>query len=507
MRDHTGMSNGAETQDDTVTISLRSITRGATLSIIGQSLSKALGFVLNLILTRGLGPGLYGVYIYGNTLISIISILARLGSGKSILRFIPQYEESPALRNGMLGLAYLTALTASIIMALALFYFAPVISTYTLDNALLIDVLRILAIVLPFNTLSNLTNNVFRGIERLEYQIIVSDVISPITRILFVGIALILGYSIVGVVTAIAIGGVVILVVALLVLFTCTDLRPSLDQSYEQSREFYNFSLPLTLKDLGGVLYSRVDILMVGFFLAENTVGIYKVAIVISSMLIIPLGAFNQLFPPVASRLYSNGEMGELNSVYSIVTRWTFTIALLPALGALLYRTEILSVFGEGFSSGGLVLFLFAIAQLTNCAVGPSGYVLMMTDHQYLTLVNQWTLGVLNTVLNYIFILEFGLIGAAVATAGVLAGINVLRVVEVWYIERLFPYSTKFWKPIAAGVGAAIVMRVCQQIFNDYILLVVGGFTGALTFVILIYLFGIEADDRDFFHEVINDIG
>jgi len=498
------MTDGAE--DETVTLSLRSITRGASLSIAGRVLSNGLGFVINLLLTRGLGAGLYGVYAYGSTLMSIVSIFARLGSGKSILRFLPEYEEKPVLRNSVLGLAYLTALIASIVMGAVLFFVAPFITQYTLDNPLLTGVFRILAIVLPFNTLSNLTNSVFRGIERLEYQIFVSNIVSPITRILFIGVALLLGYSLLGVISAIAIAGVVVLGVALLVLVTRTSLQPGLNRSYEQSQEFYNFSLPLTLKDLGSFLYNRVDILMVGFFLAESSVGIYKIAIVISTMLVIPLGAFNQLFPPVASRLYSNREMAELESVYSIVTRWTFTVALLPALGAILFRTEVLAIFGEEFTAGGLVLVLFAFAQLTNCAVGPSGFVLMMTDHQYLNLANQWTLGVLNAVLNYVFILKFGLIGAAVATASVLAGINVLRVVEVWCTERLFPYSWKFWKPTGAGIGAGLVMAGCQLFATDFTLLIIGGGSGALAYVGILYMLGIEDNDREFFEEAIADM-
>jgi len=495
-----------EADDETVTPSLRSITRGASLSIAGRILSNGLGFVINLLLTRGLDAGLYGIFAYGNTLMSIVSIFARLGSGKSILRFLPEYEETPALRNGVLGLAYLTALIASVVMGAVLYFVAPLVTEYTLDNPLLTDVLRILAIVLPFNTLSNLTNSVFRGLERLEYQIFLSSIVSPITRILFIGAALLLGYSLLGVVTAIAIGGVVVFGVALLVLFARTDLRPGLDQSYGQSREFYNFSLPLTLKDLGSFLYNRVDILMVGFFLAESSVGIYKIAIVISTMLVIPLGAFNQLFPPVASRLYSNDEMSELESVYSIVTRWTFTVALLPALGAILYRTEVLAIFGPEFTAGGWVLVLFALAQLTNCAVGPSGFMLMMTDHQYINLANQWTLGVLNAILNYVFILEFGLIGAAVATASVLAGINLLRVVEVWYTERLFPYSWKFWKPVGAAAGAGIVMAICQLFAAGFALLIIGGGSGALAFVGILYILGIEEDDREFFEGAIADM-
>jgi O-antigen/teichoic acid export membrane protein len=294
---------------------------------------------------------------------------------------------------------------------------------------------------------------------------------------------------------------VCVLLIALVLLGHQTDLKPQLGNSLERSGEFYNFSIPLAFKNIGTFLYSRIDWLMIGLFLTQSNVGIYKVALILSSLIVMPLTAFNQLFPPVASRLYSSDKTAELQAVYQTVTRWTLTVALVPALGILIYRRQLLGVFGTEFTAGASVLVLLTVAKLTNCAVGPCGYVLMMTEHQYLNLINQWVLGILNAVLNYVLIVNYGFIGAAIATASVLAGINILRVVEVWYTEQLLPYSKAYWKPVAASIGAASVMFGWQFVLSNYVLLFVGGTTGFLTFAILLFAFGIEETDRDFFFE------
>lgn len=494
-------------QSDTVMLSLQSITRGAGLFFIGSIISNALSLFINLFLTRGLGPSLYGIYAYGNTIISIILSISLLGTGKSILRFLPEYEKTTAKQNAVLGLAYLTALISSIIMGLVLYSIAPFITKLTLENPILTDVLRILALILPFNTLANLTNSVFRGIERLEYQVAIDNIVLPSVRILFIGAALLLGYSLIGVMIAVAAATVFVFMVAILALLTKTDLRPKITKPYNQKRRFYNFSLPLTLRDMGSILYNRVDILMVGFFLADSSVGIYKIAIVLATVLVIPLGGFNQIFVPVASRLYSKNEMEELELVFAIVTRWTLTLAFVPALGMIIYRREVLTFFGDEFTTGGTVLLLVAIAQLTNIATGPNDSVLMMTNHQYMTLANQWAIGILNAVFNYIFILQFGLIGAALATASVLAGMNIIRMGELWYLERLFPYSFEFWKPLTAAIGSGLVMVSWGFVANGYALIIVGGSSGLLTYVVLLYLFGIETNDREFFEKILADFG
>lgn len=503
--DESNPETGPESQnEDSIAGSLRSITYGASLSIGGKVILNVLKFVTNLLLTRGLNAALYGVYTYGYTLLSICTILGTLGTNQSVLRFLPKHEDTAEAQNAVLGIAYVTVFATSLLVAGGIYVTAPVITDLTLGDSLLTAVLRLLAIMLPFNTLANLTKSVFRATERLEYQVLIQSVVTPTVRILAIGTALLLGYSLIGVVAALVIATAIVLVVALVILLVRLKFKPQLDRTFDGTREFYNFSLPLAFKNIGSYMYSRVDLLMLGILLTQSDVGIYKVALIVSSLIVMPLTGFNQLFPPVASRLYSNDEMEELESVYRTVTRWTLTVALMPALGIIIYRAEVLAIFGSDFTVGASVLVLLTVAKLTNCAVGPCGYVLMMTEHQYLNLINQWTLGILNVALNYVLIVNYGFIGAAIATASILAGINVLRVVEIWYTEGLFPYSRQYWKPVTAGVGGAAVMVGWQLVLDGYLLLAMGGATGFLTFAALLYALGVEESDQEFF---VNEIG
>lgn len=483
--------------------SLAVISRGAGLFFFGKILSTGLGFVLNILLTRTLGAALFGIYAYANTIVGFFMVFARLGTGKAVLRFLPATGGKHALRNWYAALALLTALIASIGIGIALFVLAPWINAITLGEDGFETVLRILAVVLPINTLSNLINAIFRALEKLEYQVLVKNVIQPTVQILLVAIAFLLGYSLIGAVAALAIASILVLTIAFSIMLGRTAVNPFGHRITGDRGEFFNFSLPLTLKDVGHKLYTRVDILMVGFFLTGSAVGIYQIAIIVTSFLTLPLSGINQLFPPVAARLHSDGSRDELREVYEIVTRWTFTIVIPPALVLMIYGNEVLSMFGEEFTAGVMVMFLFAIAQLTNCAVGPSGFLLMMTNHQYLNLFNQWALGIGNVVMNYVLILEFGFIGAALATAGTLTAINLLRVVEVWYFEDMTPYSSKFVKPIGAGVVLIPLLIGLTLFIDGLILLFVGTIVAGIVFVALLYLFGIEKEDKEFYRETI----
>mgnify|MGYP002761876429 CR=1 FL=1 len=479
---------------------LSTITGGASLFFIGQFFSNIFGLAFNLILTRGLGAMQYGIYTYAKTLAVFFVTFAQLGTGKSLLRFIPAVDD-PEQRNIVAGLAYLTTLFGSTVVGTILFLFAPKISFFTLNEPLLTNTIRVLAIALPFNTALNLTNSIFRASENLQYQVFVSDFLKNIIRVLLVGSAVYFGFSLVGIVVAITIGLILSTGVGISLLYSKTDIWPSVGNPTNGFYSFYSYSVPLTLKDLGQKMYTRSDILMVGFFLSGPAVGIYRVSILLSAFLKLPLSAVNQLFPPIASGLNAENEREELSSVYETVTRWVFTVSLLPSLVMIVYSQEILAVFGSEFTGGAAVLVLFAIAKLTSSVVGPSGFLLMMTDHQYLNFANQLTLGILNIILNYLFIQQFGFVGAAVATAGTLAAINLLRVGQVWYTERMTPYSSKFLKPLFAGVCAAVTMLGCTTIADGYLLLAFGSIVGLIVFGSTLVALGIEREDREFYTE------
>lgn len=473
---------------------LGSISEGAGLFLVGKGISKSFGLLKNILLTRYLGTRLYGVYSYLLVLFTLITVFTRLGGDKSVMRFLPEYEDKPRKRQAMISLAYGTSLSAGIVLAILVYIAAPVISTLTLNDPLLVRVLRVSAIVIPFVTLSELTVSVFKAIERMEYNVAVSSIAEPALRLVFVGGAVVLGSSLIGATAGFVVSGILTLVVAISLLANRTDLDSLSRPMAQDAKQYYNFSLPLTFTQLGSFLYSRIDILMVGFLLSGSAVGVYNVAVLLSGVLSLPLIAFNQLFPPVASRLYHGGNHEQLEHVYGTTTRLIFTLALFPAVAAVVYAPELLLVFGEGFIQGERVLILFVVAQLMNALVGPSGFLLMMSDHQYLVLGNQFVAGTLNAALNYYLILEYGFIGAALGTATVLTLVNLARVAEVQYLEGISPYDWTFAKPVVAASTAIVVMYLLAIPLQQYLLLVVGGSAGAVTFLATLYVLGINEE-------------
>jgi O-antigen/teichoic acid export membrane protein len=479
--------------------SLRSILGGASVFVTGQAFVKLAGFAINWLLVRGLGPELYGVYSYAKTFIDVSATLTTLGSDVAVLRFLPASEDDQARQNRVLSMASLATLFGSLSIAGGLFVLAPTINQFTLEQPLFVATLQVFALALPFDALSKLVSGTFRGIELPTYQVFVAKFLRPVLRLTAVALALLVGYSLLETIGALVIASVGIFLVAGFVLFRRTAFRLAPPDSAAETYEFLDYSVPLMFSRAGSVLYNRVDIFVVGFLLSSEAVGFYNVGFLVSSVVTLPLVGLSQIFTPIASRLFEADDYAGLESIYSTITRWTFTTSLFAALFALVYAREILALFGPTVVRGAPVLQLFAVGQLLNAGVGPSNDLLIMTDHERLSFVNHWVFGVANVILDYVFVREFGFVGAAFATAGILGLLNVARWLELRYLEGLSPYSRTYYKPLVAGMGAVLVMYAATFFVSGILLLLSGGVASAIVFGLMLYLLGIETEDVEFF--------
>jgi O-antigen/teichoic acid export membrane protein len=468
------------------------------LYTLGKVVSDGGEFVLHFLVSRWLGPASYGLFAYAKTLAFSALLLTNLGSDTSILKYLPQHENNPDKRRFLLGLAWLTSFGGGLLVSGSLFVLAPAISEITLAEPRFVGVLRLFAVILFVDTLGNLLYATFRAVELIEYEILSKRLFKPLLRVTGVGIVIILGGTLYDVVVAMAAAGVVTLVVAGYLFLSRLDIRPSLRSPGSTSqtvREYYNYSLPLTLKEAGTLLQGRVDVLMVGLFLSSTAVGIYNVSVLIAGVLYIPLLAVDQLFPPLASKLVAQDKLDDLTQVYSVVTRWVFSLSLPLGLIAVVYRVELLGLFGPEFTAGTLVLMLFVIGQLCLAGTGPSDSLLMMTEHQYIVMANEWVFGLANVALNYVCIQAFGLTGAAIASAGILAVRNLTTVAELKYLEGIQPYSREFRKPLFAGAIAGGWMVAAAGVFSGVTATVIGSVGGLFIYAGGLRLQGIEAVD------------
>jgi O-antigen/teichoic acid export membrane protein len=125
-----------------------------------------------------------------------------------------------------------------------------------------------------------------------------------------------------------------------------------------------------------------------------------------------------------------------------------------------------------------------------------------MSGRSWLNLANNAVSLVCNVVLNLLLIPRLGLMGAAISWAVVMAGVNVVRILQVRRIFGVTPFSWSLAKP-AVALGAAAILAVgTGHILNalmagpPLIHLAVVGSIFLATYAAALVLLGTDADDR-----------
>ena len=475
---------------------LVTIAHGAVVTSGGVSGQRALTAATEFVLARGLGPTAYGVYALAWRIAQLLSRLVTFGSVPALQRYLPEYADDPARRGTVAGLAYATTLGFGAAIAAGVWLSAPRINDLTVAEPAFPGVMRAFGLFVGLLGVVMVASGIFRAVGSARGEIVFNKLLRPGVRLVAAVTALAAGYSIGGVAVGIVAATALLAAVAVPLSARVTGVVPSLRGARREARRFYDHAAPVAMSSLGKVFQNRVDVLLVGALLTATAAGVYNVVLVLIAIAWIPLRSFNQLLPPVASDLYANDRTATLNAVYTSVTRQIVT-AVVPILVVLaVYGRELLGLFGDPFVAGYLPLVVYLGGVFVGSAVGATGWLLMMTDHQYARMALDWLLAVLNVALTYAFVVRFGLVGAALGTSLAIAAQNGIQVLLLRRFEGLWPFDRTFLTPLAAGVAALLVARAVRAVVPGLAAVVVGGALGVATYAAALRRLGVDPRDR-----------
>jgi O-antigen/teichoic acid export membrane protein len=435
------------------------IAKGGGITLVGSGFGKVVQFGLHILLGRVLGASGYGLYALGFSVLRLASQISILGLQNGIVRFVSIYKGEGDLGRikGTLISAFTIATLASILVGTFLFLFSSFISIRIFTDPQLISVLRVFAIALPFFVMMQMTAHTARGFQRVEYYVGIQNFIWPIANTLFVVMAFLVGYRLMGAVYGFL--GSMMLTAAHGLLSIPKKIFPR-DTSFQPNydvKKLLRFSLPVVFIGFGHLLLTQTDRLMIGYFMSSVDVGRYSAAAMIAVQTSFVITAFNIIFAPMIADLYNQRKIRELDGLFKIVTRWIVVLTLPLILVMVLSPKLVMELFGREFLPGAAVLFILAIAHFVNAATGSVGLIYIMSGKQDIEFVNILSMAALNIALNVWLIPVFGVIGAAIATGLSIVIVNIVRVIGIYKLIGIQPYTRKYFKPLL-GSGLVILL-------------------------------------------------
>lgn len=397
------------------------LIRGGLGSAGIQAANRLLALGMGIVLARMLGPDGYGIYAYAFTIMSLLMVVAEAGVPTLLMREVAAAQgkaEWGLLRGALRRGGQFVALAGAIVSLLGL------LVLWGYAESLRPEVLyttALMLLLLPITALCKTVAHAMRGLHRVVIGQAVDMLIRPLL-VLIILAAVFLAWPEQRqphvAMAAQLLGALMVLLLGALVLRRfLPDESRAVAPEY-RSRQWLKSALPFTLIGSAGIINNQADIIMLGWFMDSEDVGIYRVAVQGATLVAFGLQAANAVVAPQFSRLYAQGDMKRLqrlvtNSARAILAGSLPLAVLFMSAGG----TIVGWVFGHEYTAAHVPLAILAVGQLTLGILGLTGPLVSMTGFEKDVSIVMWASSAGNIVLNLIFIPILGLVGAAVATA------------------------------------------------------------------------------------------
>ncbi len=382
-----------------------------------------LGLLLAVILARNLGTEGYGVYSYVFSLVSLIAIPAQIGLPNLLVRETAkiQVNEEWALMRGLWRWATLSVVVVSLLLAVIALTLGALFSGQF--SSIQLATFAFGLMLVPLVALGNLRDAALRGLRRIVMGQLSESILRPgILIVLLLVAALYLSPETLSPSFAMGLHVVAAAISFVIGAFLLWKMRPAElavgPEPKYTSRVWLAAALPLALVTGMQLINQNTDIIMLGYFENVEQVGIYKVAVIGSSLVAFGLQAITMATMPHFARIYAQGEMEKLQRLVTLSARVVLLLTLpIVILYVLFGDVVLLYVFGAEYISGWQPLVILSAGQLINALMGSVAALLTMTGHERDTVRGVAVAAIVNVILNFILIPLFGMYGAAVATA------------------------------------------------------------------------------------------
>ena len=378
------------------------IQRQSILSFVLQIVFTFVGFLSTIYFAHTVGPAVLGAYFLFTAYFSIINMISDGGFGGAVIKHISEEEEPDQYFTAFFFLRSMLASLAIILLLVFRNYFVD------LNNSgMFIWIILALLISIPYTSISS-------GIagRRKMGLYVIFGFFENMTRVIIQIIAVYFGFGAGG----LAGGFVAGMLASVLLEARFFDLH-CVHFGWRHIRNLSKFSFWSILTTSGILVYSYADTVLIGYFLDNSYVGLYRVILQLSSVASITTFALQGILWPNICRWKKTGELTLIEGSLSRAFTYSLILAVPIFAGGILLGDRIMYYFyGSVFMKEYPVLIILLLMQIINVFQSFFLIYLGALEQQKEAFRITTIAASVNLILNVMLIPVFGISGAAIAT-------------------------------------------------------------------------------------------
>lgn len=447
-----------------------------TLVTIGGGLAFALYQSSDFLLEGVFGLQAFGRYVVVLSLVEFLGHLLLAGFVDAVTVFVSKAihagagEQAPRASNPkldrVLATCVLLPFVGAVLVALGLSLAAPWVyqAMWSGHDVAIQELLQVAVWALPAMVLMHMPVEALKAKLNVHAAVFVTQILFPY-GVLALAMALHLGAGMGIEAMAYALVGSALGCVPVSIYLCSRSIRigPVVRALFTQGpdKEVLAFAVPQSLNMAFNLGMVRIDALVLSMIPGVSTaaIGLYGLAVRATQLVRLLKLAFSGMFGPLAAKYHATGNrVGQTQALHGftrlsfflILPAWMIVMSLFPeyAQGHL----EQLGGQGLGF------VWVLTIAPVIGGMIGYAGNLLLMTGHAKVLLVNSSLASLLNLGLNFWLIPQFGLLGAAWATAISGTAMAIAQMEELRRMEGYTFVRSLYQKPFFAALPGLILV-------------------------------------------------
>lgn len=371
------------------------------MSLIWKIALTLIGFLSTMYFAHAVGAGILGAYFLFISYFGIIGLVTDGGFGSAAIKRISEGEEPDAYFSAFVVLRSVFVTVVVVILIVSRSYFVDLNSAGTFAWIL---------VALVVSLLSASVSCGIAGCGKMGISA-TADFINNVSRTLVQVVAISLGFGIAGLTGGFIVG----IVVGSLVQLRFLNLH-FVGFGWSHLKSLSSFSFWSFLISGGSLVFVYFDSVMIGHYMNDADVGIYRVIFQFTSLATFTTSALNGALWPRVSRWNHIGEIGLIEKSLPRAITYSLILALPVFVGGALLGDKLLYYFyGADFVNYKTLIILF-ILQIVNVFQNFfTAYLNAMNQLKELFKITVVAV-VANIALNAMLIPIIGISGAAVAT-------------------------------------------------------------------------------------------
>ena len=488
----------------------RDILGGAGQNVIGLVAGVLATFATQIVMTRTLGPGLFGVVVVATQFAFIASAATRFGMDVANVRLVAILVgrgEHGRVR-ALVRKSALIAAVVSVAFAAVTFLFSGFLGrslTSLPDPDQGKEAFWAAAFTIPFAAVTWAYLGGTRGLKIMRHTLYVFWIGQPVGWIAFSLAGWVIAKNAGMTTFAYGLSWTVACVLAWWAweretrgFEARTDVGGIPEEHLGALLKFGAFRAPATLF---AQLLFWTDLFVLARFAHSGTVGIYGAAVRTAQSLLLFLTSLSLVFSPFVADLHARGEREKLDALYKNVTRWGLAATLPVLLALAILPAPILRVFGEKFVSGDTALVILILGMIVPVSVGTVGFILIMVGRTGWDLLVYAGSFVIDIGIAYALARPsvLGMRGAAIAQATTLTCSAMARLLLVKRFVGIWPFDRWFLRLVPPAVAGGLATWGAHAVLSGpKWLMDLGGsvIAGAVVYAVVLVAFGLRPGER-----------